>query len=89
MAMNNAVDYFGTKEVAMTCRKTLCVSALIFGLSSPVEWSPQGIVPTHYHLHNPDFKWTKETIREHGYTPEQAIELFKQIAPKFDIKIHS
>ncbi|RQW00206.1 lipopolysaccharide heptosyltransferase family protein [candidate division KSB1 bacterium] len=56
-----------------------------FGSVETIAWSAQGFVPTHFHLNNPEYQLEPE--RHFGFTPLDALERFKEIAPQFDIKV--
>lgn len=60
----------------------------IFGIINPQAWSPQGYVPTHFHLINPAFDWRVNFTRDYGLTAEEAFAKFKEFAPHFGIKIY-
>ncbi len=60
-----------------------------FGVISPIAWSAQGYVPTHFHMFNPDWDWRDNNDpRDHGYTPQLAFERFKEIAGNFGIDVY-
>jgi ADP-heptose:LPS heptosyltransferase len=56
-----------------------------FGSVETHAWSAQGYVPTHFHLKNPEYKLELE--RHFGITPVDALQRFKEIAPKFEINV--
>ena len=60
-----------------------------FGVISPQSWSPQGYVPTHFHMFNPEWDWReKNDPRDHGYNPEQAFARFKEISGNLGIDVY-
>ncbi len=59
-----------------------------YGVISPVAWSPQGYVPTHFHMFNREWDWRHDPERTNGYTAEDAWKRFKELAPKFGIEVY-
>jgi len=52
-------------------------SLAIFGNTNPKIWSPEGVFPHHYHLHNPNWKQTPND--SFGITPEEVFSKVEQI----------
>ncbi|MBN1558834.1 glycosyltransferase family 9 protein [candidate division KSB1 bacterium] len=56
-----------------------------FGSVEIIAWSAQGFVPTHFHLHNPEYKLEPE--RHFGFTATDALNRFRDIAANFGIQV--
>ncbi|HHE37705.1 MAG TPA: glycosyltransferase family 9 protein [Candidatus Cloacimonetes bacterium] len=52
-------------------------SLAFFGRTSALEWSPEGFVPNHFHLTNPDYKYNGD--QSFGISPEDAFRKFCEI----------
>jgi len=52
-------------------------SLAIFGNTSPRVWSPEGVFPHHYHIHNP--KWKRMSDNSFGITPEEVFNKVRTI----------
>jgi len=48
-----------------------------FGRTKAIEWSPEGFVPNHFHLANPNYKYNGD--QSFGITPDDAYKKFCEI----------
>ena len=56
---------------------TNTASLAFFGRTSALEWSPEGFVPNHFHLTNPDYEYNGD--QSFGISPETAFQKFCEI----------
>lgn len=52
-------------------------SLAIFGNTSPNVWSPEGLIPNHYHISNPD--WPRMRDNSFGVRPDSVFDKIKNI----------